>query len=91
MENQLEAHMQWTSLIFQNKILDIIAEVVLDSIGDNVKECSVNSIIVNEMSVWWVSLNMSHRPFSNDIGNIMFDGEKKISQTLKSYCYKMTM
>lgn len=43
--------MQWTSFIFQNEILDIITEVVLDSIGDNVKECSVNSIIVNEMSV----------------------------------------
>lgn len=67
--------MQWTSLIFQNEILDIITEVVLDSIG-NVKECSVNSIIVNEMSVWWISLNMSHKPFSNDIGSIMFGGEK---------------
>jgi len=48
--SQLHAHMQWTSPIVQNEILDIMAEVVLGSIANDVKMCSGYSIIVDETS-----------------------------------------
>ena len=42
--------MQWTSPTIQNEILDIMSEVVLDSIGNDVKKSSGYSIIVDETS-----------------------------------------
>ena len=50
LKSQLDAHMQWTSPIVQNEILDIMAEVVLGSIANDVKKCSGYSIIVDETS-----------------------------------------
>ena len=38
LKSQLDAHMQWTSPTIQNEILDIMSEVVLDSIGNDVKK-----------------------------------------------------
>ena len=40
LKSHLDAHMQWTSPIVQNEILDIMAEVVLGSIANDVKKCS---------------------------------------------------
>lgn len=50
MQSQLDAHMQWTSPRIQNEILNIMSDVVLESISKDVKKSPGYSIIVDETS-----------------------------------------
>ena len=50
LKKQLDAHMQWTSPRIQNEILDIMSDVVLNTIAEDVKKSFGYSIIVDETS-----------------------------------------